>query len=358
MKGSKPTSRNGQGGSSAPSPSRPQYHYFYGSTANSVADSLSLTVNTNDTSEQDSLLGEILVPTDNEDDGTLGSEQDLQHLLASNGQTRSVDWFSSGRSQEPKQNGALAGLGTACILLLLAAPIVAFLMILLPNDRDNIISHLIPIDSIAPVPFQRVHRADYGDPVEGFLEMDLFHPSLLAKASDPQTFVFPFPTGAFWTNLVVPSSDPIFSYPIVVYPYAYKWSKTSLAFSYPAAHRIEDPEAHRQISDAFVPELKFSVTEQIGQRFITKYDPLSVTLRYISTNDCKWETSLVQGSPYTTITYQNATPLFQALSTFKSLQCPGDEAEDFHDFEDDESDQDPASRKLYGVCEPDVSATT
>eukprot|EP00934_Nitzschia_sp_Nitz4_P000469 Nitzschia sp. Nitz4//scaffold64_size103689//29119//32314//NITZ4_004428-RA/size103689-snap-gene-0.127-mRNA-1//-1//CDS//3329556106//469//frame0 len=335
---------------------RPQYHYFYGSTPQPGDAS---TVLTNDTNEQDSLVGEILVPTDNEDEPSLASGGlHIQHVLVSNGST-GTGWFSSGRAQlqgeqEKPSNSFMSALGVAFIVLLLAAPVVVFLVLLLPNTiqpKSNL--------PITHVPFQHVERADYGDPVDTFINLDLFHPSLLSPVQ-PQTFQFPFPTGAFWTNLVVPSPDAIFSYPIVVYPYAYKWSQHSLAMSYPAAHRTET-ESHTSISDTFLPDLTITALEKISQRYVVKFDPMSVTIRYISDDNTKWESTLVQGSPYTTMAYENVTPMFKALSTFSTVQCPGDEAEDFHDFVEDIDqpvDSGGAGRKLFGVCDIDKGNTT
>jgi len=80
-----------------------------------------------------------------------------------------------------------------------------------------------------------------------------------------------------------------------------------------------------------------------------------VTLRYVSSPERRWETTLVQGSPYTTLKYVDMTPKFKALSTFKSVQCPGDEAEDFHDFvESADEDSSGSSRGLFGVCSVEV----
>jgi endoglucanase Acf2 len=315
---------------SAP-PLRPQYNYFYGSTTDSAADAL--TVTTNDT---ESLVGEILVPTDNEDE-TLNTIEQI-----SNGHS-TQSWFHGSR------HGEKNGIGRVLVILLLAASVSTFFILLIPHT-----SRPIPEAQSIFVPFDKVNRADYGDPVEGFLNFDLFHPSLLSD-DEQRAFNFPFPTGAFWTNLVVPSSDPKYSYPIVVYPYAYKWSETSLQLSYPAAHRLEDKK-HHWITDSFAPELTINTAEAIKSRFVTRYDPLSVTIRFVATTGSKWETTLVQGSPYTTIKYLNGTPTFKALTTFKSVQCPGDEAEDFHDFfvEDDDDDEYTRRRQLFGVCSIEV----
>jgi hypothetical protein len=313
--------------------SRPQYHYFYGSTDNG-ADSVA----TNE-QEQESLIGEELVATDHEEDTPPSSEHDLQHLLITNGNS-SKPWFFRAPTQH--RSGS-PGLYRTMVIILLAAAFSTFLVFLIPHTSEP-----LPAAQSVYIPFQQVDRADFGDPVEGFIEMDLFHPTLLSD-SEPRSFIFPFPTGAFWTNLIVPSPDPKASYPVVVYPYAYKWSDSTLQLSYPSGLRLE---TKLSIRDSFAPELTMSTAETVSNRFVTKFDPLSVTLRFVATDESKWETSLVQGSPYATMKYLNATPIFTALSIFKSVQCPGDEDENFSDLLEDEED---GGRRLFGVCSIEVS---
>jgi endoglucanase Acf2 len=313
--------------------SRPQYHYFYGSTDNAI------TEGTSNEQEQESLIGEELVATDHEEDTPNSSEHDLQHLLITNGNS-TKPWFFGSHSRD--QSNIQYGVGRILGIILLALAASTFLIVLLPRTSEP-----LPEAQQVFMPFQEVNRADFGDPVEGFIEMDLFHPTLLSD-SEPHTFVFPFPTGAFWTNLIVPAADRTLSFPIAVYPYAYKWSDSFLQLSYPAAHRFTDEES---IRDTFAPELTIGTIEDISNRYVTKFDPLSVTLRFVATAECKWETALVQGSPYATMKYLNATPVFRALSIFKSVQCPGDDDENFSDL----LDEDDGRRRLFGVCSIGVS---
>lgn len=318
---------------------RHQYNYFYGSATDGTD---ALTVATNDTQEQESLIGEVLVSTDNEEEMHNGHDHEMHHLMIANGSSGSKSWLPGSKLASSN------GLGRVLLMLLLAASICTFFILLIPHSQHP----MIDAQNIE-IPFEKVNRVDYGDPVDKFLNMQLFHPTLLSN-DEHRTFNFPFPTGAFWTNLVVPSPDSIYSYPIVVYPYAYKWSKDALQLSYPAVHRLEDKN-HNWIADPFAPDLTLSSLETPISRFVTRYDPLSVTLRFVATPDSKWETTLVQGSPYTTIKYMNSTPSFKAMSTFKSVQCPGDEMEDFHDLFDDEDDEDSGRRRLFGVCSTEVN---
>jgi endo-1,3(4)-beta-glucanase len=194
------------------------------------------------------------------------------------------------------------------------------------------------------IPFREVNRIDYGDPTAKFLDVDLFAPSLVRRTatsrrgssgaadvtpqqsnsgmSSSQDFVFPFPTGAFWTNLVMKQTDGDgFSYPVAVYPYAYKWSSTFLVVSYPALHRKQDAKS---IHDYFFPDLSFGSGEGITKRYISSFEQLSVTVKFEGQKGTSWESYLVQGSPYVTIKYTNARPVIKALSIFSDVLCPQD----------------------------------
>jgi endoglucanase Acf2 len=314
---------------------RPQYHYFYGSTENGVE-----ATDGGTEEEQGSLIGEGLVMTDNDEETTRTSEHDLPHLVITKG------WCKS-EAQPTSVGPTSVGVRRTFVIIALALAMSTFLVVLFPHT-----SQPLPPAQTAFMPFLSVERADYGDPVEGFIDLDLFHPNLLSDDSDSRTFVFPFPTGAFWTNLVVPPPAGEISYPVAVYPYAYKWSETVLQASYPASHRLTD---RLSIRDAFVPELTFSTRETVQGRAVTRFDPLSVSLRFSTGSGKNWESTLVQGSPYITIRYVKATPVLKALSIFKSVQCPGDDDENFSDLNTDDEIHD-EQRRLFGVCSMDVSA--
>ena len=236
------------------------------------------------------------------------------------------------------------------------------------------------------VPYQKISRAAYGDPVSNFLDQSLFHPSLLyqgegggggiditrAKSSVPaqntdettqitigdnderrrlassssmKPFLQnPFPTGAFWTNLVLlpqtstgkpkPSAKSQSSYPIVAYPYSYQWSPLGrLQVSYSASRRKIQSKS---IQDAFAPDVSIGSVEDSNSRHVLKYDTLSVSLRfYGDADDTKgkhnstnfddtrhWDTYIVQGSPYVTARYYGLRPELTALSDFTDIVCP------------------------------------
>ena len=223
------------------------------------------------------------------------------------------------------------------------------------------------------VPYTQISRESFGDPVSNIVDVRLFHPSLFygghapkstastkstrankqhAQSSvdddrnrklagaPPKPFLrYPFPTGAFWTNLVLlpqnkqlgqhPSSSTQenpnqFSYPIVAYPYSYQWSSVGkLQASYSAARRVIKAKS---IQDAFAPDITVGSKEAIQTRHVVKFDSLSVTLRFSPGNSRKdggsWETYIVQGSPYITAKFSGLSPQLRALSDFTDIACP------------------------------------
>ena len=229
------------------------------------------------------------------------------------------------------------------------------------------------------MPYAKIGRESFGDPVSDIMDVSLFHPSLLyrgrillgdeedgesaatprtaaeldnrdrqtsptngndgsrrrrlANNNDPKPFLrVPFPTGAFWTNLVVlprkdgrassssPKVDPDrFSFPIVAYPYSYQWSSLGrLQASYSANRRVYGT---KMIQDEFAPDITLGSAEEISSRHVVQFDSLSVTLRFNSGGG-SWETCIVQGSPYLTAVFSGITPELRALSDFSDISCP------------------------------------
>ena len=194
------------------------------------------------------------------------------------------------------------------------------------------------------IPFTKVSRQSFGDPVSSIFDVSLFDPSMLHRDSVKSAiqheivaepfFKFPFPTGAFWTNLVLPppvaqkqqtkrnlGSSANYSYPIVAYPYSFQWSSAGiLQASYSAARR---QTTELTIQDPFGPDISFGSVQDISARYVKYFDSLSVTLRFDagSTSKSYWETYIVQGSPYITARYYGMTPQLTALSDFQDIAC-------------------------------------
>ena len=264
------------------------------------------------------------------------------------------------------------------------------------------------------VPYEKVDRESFGDPISNFIDVALFHPSLLYRGKDtlhghvgwfqrifrrkqegdsrefhnnnnrrrrrltkdePKPFLrVPFPTGAFWTNLVMlprtakaslpilESNSGIYSYPIVAYPYSFQWSSLGkLQVSYSASRRLVEP---KMIHDEFAPDITIGSVEEIGTRNIVQFDSLSVTLRFYesdSTRDSNlWETYIVQGSPYITILYSGLTPALRALSDFNEITCPlheGDSAQTDDLVSSYSSASSATEAKTMGICDIAINSS-
>ena len=106
----------------SPRPMRPQYHFFYGST-DTDKDSSTADLNNSNTgdnhshrsssiaNEQESLFGESLVPTDNEEEAPNSSDFDFQQVLISNGDNNGMRHVVGGGSKHsPSINTARNGI--------------------------------------------------------------------------------------------------------------------------------------------------------------------------------------------------------------------------------------------------------
>ena len=354
------------GRDSARSRSRPQYHYLYGSTdvSTDVPSAPSPSTVGSPGGENDLLLGEGLILTDTEEETPNTSEEDLQQLIVTvtngNGpllpplppyddddedslllgppiappRLRNKPWYARCCDSMPHVTGnhPIGHVTRVVLIMAVAICMCTLVMVLSPNRGGGAMGSASGYKSgprFDYIPFPIVDREKYNDPASRIVNQDLFDPSLLFKGTvassttnrtvDPFLKV-PFPTGAFWTNLVVePSSSKGVSFPIMVYPYAYKWSDTSLQASYPPLYRQVDKIS---IRDTFNPDLTFDTTEDTTKRHIMAFDSLSVTTRFFLQSGGYWESYLVQGSPYVTIKYSAATPVIRALSTFSDVGCP------------------------------------
>ena len=189
-----------------------------------------------------------------------------------------------------------------------------------PNSELNMKAEA---NEIFQIPFPQIDRSEYGSnpvPASSIVDPKLFAPSLRGDEDDSSSSLLkvPFPTGAFWTNLVIkPTADRLLSYPIMAYPYGYKWNPDMLQVSYPSLRRQMD---ELSIRDIFNPDLTLTTMEDVTSRHIKHFDPLSVTLRFES-SEHGWETYLVQGSPYITARYEQMTPIIRPISIFKGISC-------------------------------------
>ena len=115
----------------------------------------------------------------------------------------------------------------------------------------------------------------------------------------------PYPTGAFWTNLVVKNGDG----PIGLYPYGIKTLDTGIQVSYGASRRSV---TRISISDPFLCDLQISSTQQYLSRSVEGYDNISVTMGYRTASNGRYRAHLVKSSPFVTVVFENATPIISS----------------------------------------------
>ena len=128
----------------------------------------------------------------------------------------------------------------------------------------------------------------------------------------------PYPTGAFWTNLVVNDGDGA----VAVLPYGVKCLTSGVQVSYGPTRRDVTNE---YVRDTFASDLELSSKEAYVKHEAVGYDELSVTMQYIVQGGGKIRFPLVKGSPFVTAVYsgsslsgQSITPVIKA-STMKIL---------------------------------------
>lgn len=73
----------------------------------------------------------------------------------------------------------------------------------------------------------------------------------------------PYPTGAWWLNLVIGEGD----YPVAPLPYAIKSTDRGVGVSYSAMRRVESA---KRVQDAYAPDLNVSAAEGVVGRHIVK----------------------------------------------------------------------------------------
>jgi len=105
----------------------------------------------------------------------------------------------------------------------------------------------------------------------------------------------PYPTNAWWTNLVLGSGESVVS-PL---PYLIKTLDDGIQISFP--DKVVQPG---YMFMAFVPNMIITAMEGMGYRSLKAWDPLSVTMEYEGV-----ELPLVRGSPYITAKFTGRTPI-------------------------------------------------
>ena len=119
----------------------------------------------------------------------------------------------------------------------------------------------------------------------------------------------PYPTGAFWTNLVVDNGEGQTNSPAAVLPYGVSCTEMGVQISYGATRRVVTQLA---ITDPFAIDLQLGSVETIKNWSVAKFDNLSVTVQFETLNLGSFTNYLVKSSPFVTVEYDLATPIISS----------------------------------------------
>lgn len=114
----------------------------------------------------------------------------------------------------------------------------------------------------------------------------------------------PYPTGAFWTNLVVRQGDG----PVALHPYGIKCLDTGIHVSYGPTRRTVTQVS---VLDTFATDLQIGSLETYTSRSLERYDNSSVTMAFTASTG-KYRAYMVKGSPFVTVAFENTTPVIQS----------------------------------------------
>jgi len=168
------------------------------------------------------------------------------------------------------------------------------------------------------------------------------HPQTLLETTSPYEWVKhpmpksplwgavqrPVPTGAFWTNLAVGEGLA----PVQLHPYGIKCTPDGVLVSYGPTRRVVTNVA---ITDPFDIDMSLAAKEAYVARSVKRADAGSITMGFQVANNGAFDAHLVKGSPYVTVTYENATPMVSSINmkiTAVTLEryagrypCPGEQ---------------------------------
>jgi endo-1,3(4)-beta-glucanase len=116
----------------------------------------------------------------------------------------------------------------------------------------------------------------------------------------------PYPTGAFWTNLVVGDGDGA----VPVLPYGVKCVQGGVQISFGPTRRSV---TNKWIRDTFDVDLQISTVQPYMNRGVASYDELSVTMSY-DVSGGSYKAFLIKGSPFLTVSFQGSTPIITSAT--------------------------------------------
>lgn len=127
--------------------------------------------------------------------------------------------------------------------------------------------------------------------------------SLFSRQESANADASPFPTGAWWTNLVLAQGDA----PVVALPYALRVVDHKAHVSFP--FRVVTPSV---IQSGFIAQLVLSAAEAPASHQVVAFDSFGVHVRFASDSQELFTLLLVRGSPYLTMEFAGARPVLES----------------------------------------------
>ncbi|KAL4094990.1 hypothetical protein PRIC1_010640 [Phytophthora ramorum] len=143
------------------------------------------------------------------------------------------------------------------------------------------------------------------------------HVANVSAAAQPKLLAdVPFPTGAWWTNLVLVEGRSA----VVSMPYVHKILDEKLHVSFP--FRVVAP---RDIESGFISQMVVSSQAASLAHHVVNFDAFSTTVRFSRGQKEEFRVYLVRGSPYVTMEYSRSYPVVEAMdglaiTRFKKLE--------------------------------------
>lgn len=129
---------------------------------------------------------------------------------------------------------------------------------------------------------------------------------------------YPFPTGAWWTNLILSNGESV----IYCMPYALKIMHNELHISYP--FRVVTPTV---LQNGFLTHVRIAFPNTTHYEIIAS-DAFSVTVQFHTQSQGHCTAYLVRGSPYITVHYHNSAPVLHSGQSIEWIRLKKNENND------------------------------
>jgi len=130
----------------------------------------------------------------------------------------------------------------------------------------------------------------------------------------------PYPTNAWYMNLVINRQDGTSSYPVNIFPYLAQISNSGIGLSYSAPFFYSDPAYPTIISTLFYSfdnQLTLGSQDSMSTRFVMGFGGMHIIMHWQNNRNQGITAPIMEGSPYLTLFFENSTP--QLTTRFKWL---------------------------------------